>query len=98
MIKLIALRHVAYACAGLLALAVLSLAPPAAAQSCPTNVFCGGWRNVCLRTCPAGDCTAVCTQRYNACLSSGCFHFNSPGPRCKSNPADLKLTTACSRQ
>jgi hypothetical protein len=32
------------------------------------------------------------------CLSSGCFHFNSPGPRGKNNPSDLALTTACVRE
>ncbi len=67
------------------------------ATRCSNATFCGGWFSVCKRTIPPGGSIAVCNQRRAACLSSGCFHFNSPGPRCKSNPADLKLTTACRR-
>ena len=67
------------------------------AVQCSNATFCGGWYAVCKRTLPVGGSISVCDQRRSACLSSGCFHFNNPRPRCKSNPADLKLTTACQR-
>ena len=78
-----------------LLIVVVGLHTPASAQQCSNSVFCGGWHTVCLRTCPSGDCTAVCNSRKAECLSSGCYHFNSPRPRCKNNPEDMRLTTAC---
>jgi hypothetical protein len=70
------------------------------ATQCSNATFCGGWYAVCKRTAPARGGTvdiAECDRRRAACLSSGCFFFNRPGPRCKSNPNDLALTTACRR-
>jgi hypothetical protein len=83
---------------GLLALAtilsviVFSIEPTFAVGS---RAFCGTWLNLCNRTCPggAGTCGEVCGARYNACLSSGCFHFNTPGPRCQGNAVDQAATT-----
>ncbi len=42
---------------------------------------CLAWRKICIDT---GGQAGVCASRYTACLShpKGCFHFNSPGPRC----------------
>jgi hypothetical protein len=82
-----------------LALLAAALIEPTTAlgQQCPNSVFCGGWYGVCMRTCPRGDCTGECQSRRAACLSSGCFHFNVPRPRCKSNAEDMRLTTACQR-
>jgi len=84
---------------GLVVVACLSAAFPVTAEAaeCPNSVFCGGWLAVCKRTLPPGGSIEVCRQRHTACLSSGCFHFNVPRPRCKSNLADLALTTACQR-
>lgn len=49
--------------------------------------FCSGWHDTCKRTCPAGvptaSCHAVCEGRLQSCESTGCYHFNNPGPRCQ---------------
>jgi hypothetical protein len=81
----------------LLAVALTAWPEPVTAQSvgCSTTTFCGGWLAVCRRTGGQAD---VCQQRHEACLTSGCFFFNRPGPRCKDNPGDLALTTACFRR
>ena len=67
------------------------------AKTCSNATFCGGWDTVCKRTLPAGGSASICQQRYSQCLSSGCYFFNVPRPRCKSNATDLALTTACQR-
>ena len=57
--------------------------------------FCGVWQGVCNRTCPGGgNCASVCRDRAAQCQSSGCFHFNSPRPRCFNNTSDRALTDA----
>jgi hypothetical protein len=78
--------------ATILSVTVFSMHPASAAGS---RAFCGTWLNLCNRTCPggAGMCGGVCTARYNACLSSGCFFFNTPGPRCQAHAADQAATT-----
>ncbi len=73
----------------------LAPAPAGAAPACSNAVFCGGWHAVCRRTLPPGGSVAVCDARHAACLKTGCYHFNRPGPRCKHNPMDLSLTTSC---
>ncbi|SRR6266481_9141201 len=77
--------------ATILSMTVLSMEPASAAGS---RAFCGTWLNLCNKTCPggAGTCGGVCTDRYNACLSSGCFYFNTPGPRCQGDAADQAAT------
>jgi hypothetical protein len=53
--------------------------------------FCNRWHGVCTSTCPANVakaiCKATCADRKQACQRTGCFHFNTPGPRCQ---GDLK--------
>ena len=58
--------------------------------------FCGVWQGVCNRTCPSGpgNCRSECASRVAACRSSGCFHFNNPGPRCFNNARDRERTDA----
>ena len=58
--------------------------------------FCVTWQGVCNRTCPsgAGNCTRDCASRVAACRSSGCFHFNNPGPRCFNSARDRARTDA----
>lgn len=75
-----------------LATALLPLEGAAAAGSA---AFCGPWLKLCNRTCPngPGTCSAVCSGRYQACLSSGCFFFNTPGPRCQGNARDETATS-----
>jgi hypothetical protein len=77
-------------------LAILLFAPADAQQARNVTEFCGVWRGVCNRTCPtgAGNCTGECATRHAACRTSGCFHFNRPGPRCFNNAADRALTDA----
>ena len=58
--------------------------------TCSTAAFCAGWDAVCKRT--GGD-AAICRDRRAKCLSSGCYFFNNPRPRC--NPEDLAITTSC---
>lgn len=75
------------------ALLIISvLLPVPAKASCPVNVFCAGWNIVCGRT---GGLPEVCQARQQQCLKTRCFFFNSPGPRCMSNPQDVALTTTC---
>ena len=56
--------------------------------------FCAIWERICNRTCTTGPgtCSPVCSSRRSACTTSGCFHFNSPGPRCFANAQDRGLT------
>jgi hypothetical protein len=56
--------------------------------------FCRTWLKVCNQTCPGGPgtCGGVCDARYQTCLSSGCFPFNVPGPRCQDNTRDQTAT------
>jgi hypothetical protein len=66
---------------------------PAEAQRTRTVAeFCTFWQRTCNRTCPTGpgNCRRECASRASACRTSGCFHFNSPGPRCFNNPADRR--------
>jgi hypothetical protein len=58
--------------------------------------FCASFQGVCNRTCTTGPgtCRNACASRRSACLTSGCFHFNSPGPRCFSNAAHRAMTDA----
>jgi hypothetical protein len=72
-------------------------AGPAHSAVCSNATFCGGWYAVCKRTLPPNGSVAECDRRRAECLSSGCFQFNRTGPRCKSNPNDLALTTSCKR-
>jgi hypothetical protein len=75
-----------------LALLLASLFASKSAMACPVQVFCSGWNAVCQRT---GGLPEVCSARRSQCLKTGCYHFNNPGPRCRSNPQDIALTTAC---
>ncbi len=71
--------------AGLALLAFVSLFPTTvSAQSRAQH--CNMWHSRCLATCPngPGTCAPICNQRKAACMSSGCYFFNSPGPRCQS--------------
>ena len=74
---------------GLMALGLFALAP-VQANAAPAGVgaFCRAWLKVCNRS---GD-SGICSARHRQCLSSGCFHFNVPRPRCLNNAADRKLT------
>ena len=81
----------------ILSVAVLTVLPPVssdAEQARNVAEFCGVWERVCNRTCPAGpgNCRGECAARATGCRSSGCFHFNRPGPRCFSNASDRALT------
>jgi hypothetical protein len=58
--------------------------------------FCMGWERVCLRNCPAGDCTERCAQRRATCNKTGVFHFNAPGPRRYSSCEDRGLVISAS--
>ena len=66
---------------------LLVLLGVASAEAQSRNAFCARWHNVCKSTCPAGtpkvSCHATCADRLAACRSSGCYHFNNPGPRCQ---------------
>lgn len=84
--------------AALLSLSTSSTETSAQAEKCSNQVFCSGWRGTCHRTLPAGGNPKVCTERYQACLSSGCYFFNKPRPRCKNNPEDYKLSYSCHAQ
>lgn len=54
--------------------------------------FCAFWQRVCNRTSPPGS-AKICATRHADCLSSGCYFFNNPRPRCETNEFDLKLMT-----
>jgi len=71
----------------MLSLLLLATRQTSAAGS---QAFCGTWLQLCNKTCPQGPgkCGGVCANRYKACLSSGCFFFNTPGPRCQGNSKD----------
>src|SRR5882724_13142914 len=66
------------------------------ASAAGSRAFCGTWLKLCNKTCPGGPgtCGGVCSTRYDACLASGCFYFNVPGPRCQGVAADQAATTA----
>src|SRR5262249_30830527 len=68
-----------------------SVGPTSAAGS---RAFCSTWLNLCNKTCPGGPgtCGDVCAARFSTCLSSGCFPFNVPGPRCEGNARDQAAT------
>ena len=74
----------------------LSLASARAQEARSLAEFCGVWQGVCNRTCAAGagNCRPVCAQRRGTCLSTQCFPFNRPGPRCFNSAADRALTDA----
>ena len=82
--------------ASALLLATFAVSSPNAAiaqEARNVTEFCGVFQGVCRRTCPGGqDCSTACAERASRCRSSGCFHFNSPGPRCFNNPSDRALT------
>jgi hypothetical protein len=80
-----------------LTVGLISTAPASSvARTCPVATFCGGWHSLCLRRLPANE-AGECAKRRTACLSSRCFYFKSPRPRCMSNAEDMALTTACQR-
>jgi hypothetical protein len=91
-------RRIDVALAVALAVGAFVSTAPTPASACAVTTFCGGWFSVCIRTLPPGGTASECTRRQHACLSSGCFHFNSPRPRCLNNRQDLALTTACGRR
>jgi len=72
----------------------IALSPFECAAAGGSPAFCRTWLNVCNRTCPngPGTCGGVCSGRYESCLSSGCFFFNVPGPRCQGNAKDETAT------
>jgi hypothetical protein len=82
----------------ILAVMLMLGASEALAQACSNKDFCTGWNVVCHRTLPKGADAGECTRRKANCLKTGCYHFNSPRPRCKNNPEDLKLTLSCQRR
>lgn len=62
---------------------------------CSNATFCAGWDAVCKRTLPPGGSISVCRDRKAKCLTTGCYFFNVPRPRCKNNAEDYALTTSC---
>jgi hypothetical protein len=74
---------------------LMHTAAEAAPATCSNRVFCAGWRYVCNNRSSARS--AECERRFDACLSSGCYFFNVPRPRCKNSAEDLALTTSCQR-
>jgi hypothetical protein len=83
---------------GLLLIAAATAEAQGAKGKCPVNVFCRGWHSVCLRVSTQfPNYQEVCAQRMQQCVSTRCFPFSSPGPRCYDNPRDMALTTACAR-
>jgi hypothetical protein len=80
---------------GLLLIAAATAEAQGAKGKCPVNVFCGGWYSVCLRVSTQfPDYKEVCAPRMQQGVSTRCFPFRSPGPRCCDNPRDMALTTA----
>lgn len=67
----------------------LAAGPAAAAPS--RAGFCAYWKAVCMRTLRPGDQPSVCATRLSDCLSSGCYFFNNPRPRCENNTFDTNL-------
>jgi hypothetical protein len=68
-----------------------TFAPEAAMAAQTRSGFCSFWKAVCLRTLKPGNLPSVCSTRHSDCLSSGCYFFNNPRPRCESNAFDLDL-------
>jgi hypothetical protein len=66
----------------------LTLAPEATNAAPSRSGFCNFWNAVCLRI---GGRQDVCATRHTNCLSSGCFFFSNPRPRCENNAFDLDL-------
>jgi hypothetical protein len=72
-----------------------AIAPLAEAQQARNLAeFCGVWQGVCNRTCPAGtgNCQPVCAQRRATCMTTRCFPFNNPGPRCFTDASARQAT------
>ena len=80
-----------------IAIALTSLSWPAA-SACTNRDFCTGWNAVCHRTLTKGADPKECGRRFKQCLSTGCYFFNVPRPRCKNNAEDLALTLSCQRR
>lgn len=78
----------------LLSILSLTLLPAAPASAAGSAAFCATWLKVCNQTCPGGPgtCRDVCAARQRTCLSTGCFPFNVPGPRCQNNTRDEAAT------
>jgi hypothetical protein len=85
------MRQMRFALLAILSVSVLSIEGASAAGS---PGFCGTWLKLCNKTCTTGPgtCGPVCSTRYKGCLSSGCFFFNTPGPRCENNAKDQAAT------
>ena len=58
----------------------------------PRQKFCSTWLSLCKQTSPGPQGPGVCASRHSSCLSSGCFHFNNPGPRCETSAEDKSVT------
>jgi hypothetical protein len=79
----------------ILGLCNFSPSPVSAQEARNVAEFCVVWQRICGRTCPSGkDCSVECSRRASQCRSSGCFPFNSPGPRCFNSASDRALTDA----
>lgn len=78
-------------------IALACFALPATA-ACSNRDFCRGWNAVCHRTLVKGADPKECTRRFTQCLTSGCYFFNVPRPRCKTNAEDVALTLSCQRR
>lgn len=80
--------------AGLMVLSI-GLWPIDAPLAAGSKAFCGTWLRLCNKTCTdgPGTCGGVCSARHKACLSTGCFNFNVPGPRCQGNAKDELATS-----
>lgn len=78
---------------------LIALAGVGDASAAGSPAFCRTWLKVCNQTCPSGPgtCTGVCDGRYQTCLSSGCFPFNVPGPRCQDSTKDQTATAKASK-
>ena len=85
-----------FALLAILSVGMLSIEHVSAAGS---PGFCGTWLKLCNKTCPngPGTCGPVCSTRYKGCLSSGCFFFNVPGPRCENSAKDQTATTGAKK-
>lgn len=86
---------VRYLIVGLLSVLAAALVRVESVAAAGSPAFCGTWLKLCNRTCPGGPgtCSGVCSARYTACLASGCFQFNVPGPRCQGNARDETATS-----
>jgi hypothetical protein len=74
--------------------APLAIVPAQAQQARNVAEFCQVWQGTCNRTCPSGPgtCRPVCAQRFATCMTTQCYPFNVPGPRCFANATDRQLT------